>query len=148
MPAGRPTKYKPEYNEQARKLCLLGATDEELADFFEVHVDSIYEWKKTHPEFADALKLGKRIADANVAEKLYKRATGYSHEAVKIFADPKTGAEMVVPYTEHYPPDTTACIFWLKNRDKERWRDKHETEVSGKDGNSLVVEITRFGESK
>jgi hypothetical protein len=47
---------------------------------------------------------------------------------VKIVADAKTGAEHIVPYTEHYPPDTTACIFWPKNRRRDKWRDKHEIE--------------------
>ena len=62
-------------------------------------------------------------AFAEVAEKLFRRATGYSHEAVKIVADAKTKEQHIVPYVEHYPPDTTACIFWLKNRRPEAWRD-------------------------
>ena len=72
---------------------------------------------------------GKSRADAGVAASLFHRAKGYSHDAVKIVADAKTGAEHIVPYTEHYPPDTTACIFWLKNRRKNDWRDGHDVDV-------------------
>lgn len=120
----RPTKYKEEYADQALKLCRLGATDKDLADFFEVNEDTINEWKKVHAVFSESLKGGKQLADAEVANKLFHRATGYSHEAVKIVADAKTKEEHIVNYTEHYPPDTTAAIFWLKNRRPDIWRDR------------------------
>lgn len=131
--AGRPTKYDQAYDDKAYKLCLLGATDKELASFFEVNEDSIHEWKKVHPSFSESLKKGKDEADATVAQKLYHRATGYSHEAVKIVADAKSGAEHIVPFTEHYPPDTTAAIFWLKNRQRDKWRDRTEHDLTTKD---------------
>lgn len=148
MAGGRPSSYKPEYAEQARKLCRLGATDKELADFFGTSEQTINAWKKAHPGFLESLRAGKELADAEVADKLYRRATGYEHEAVKIVADAKTGAEHVVPYTERYPPDTTAAIFWLKNRRPDLWRDKVQNEHTGKDGAALVVEVVRFGEDK
>lgn len=131
MAIGRPSKYRAEFADQARKLCLLGATDKDLADFFDTTEQTVNAWKQAHPEFLESLKSGKSLADAVVAEKLYRRATGYEHEAVKIVADAKTGAEHTVPYTERYPPDTTACIFWLKNRQRDKWRDKVDTEISG-----------------
>ena len=81
---GRPTEYRPEYNEQARKLCLLGATDAQLADFFGVSETTINNWKLAHPEFLESLKAGKEKADALVAHALYHRAIGYKHDAVKI----------------------------------------------------------------
>lgn len=133
---GRPSKFKPEMAEQARKLSLLGATDRELADFFSVSLSTLSLWKVEHPEFSDALKLGKEAADARVERSLYQKAIGYSHDAVKIFADPKTGAEQLVPYTEHYAPDTTAAIFWLKNRRPQEWRDRQE--LTGADGKDLI----------
>jgi len=123
---GRPSSYKPEYAEQAEKLCKLGATDKEMADFFETTEQTINAWKKAHPEFLESLKRGKQEADANVAERLYQRATGYSHAAVKIVANATTGDVVQVPYTEHYPPDTTAAIFWLKNRAPQQWRDRQD----------------------
>lgn len=123
---GRPSTYRPKYAKQAYKLCLLGATDAELADFFGVNERTINRWKIAHEDFCQSLKAGKQEADATVAERLYRRALGYRHRAVKIVADAKTGTEHVVPYTEHYPPDTTAAIFWLKNRRPEQWRDRHD----------------------
>lgn len=128
MGAGRPTDYRSEYVEQAVKLARLGATDLDLADFFGCAESTIYCWKNDHPEFSEALRSGKQLADAEVADKLYKRATGYQHDAVKIVADAKTGLDHTVKYIEHYPPDTTACIFWLKNRRPDLWRDKQEVE--------------------
>lgn len=129
--AGRPTKYKKEYDEQVRKLCLLGATDEAIADFFGVSVKTLIEWRKVHPSFLQSTTQGKMLADADVAEKLYDRACGYSHEAVKIFN--QQGVEMVVPYTEHYPPDTQAASLWLRNRQPKLWRDKPEDATTGVD---------------
>src|SRR5215210_4497768 len=137
--AGRPRgsdTYKQEYAEQAEKLCRLGATDAEMAGFFGVNEQTINNWKIAHLDFLESLKRGKLEADANVASRLYQRAMGYSHAAVKIFND--GGQEMIVPYTEHYPPDTTAAIFWLKNRRPEQWRDKSQQELSGPGGSPLV----------
>jgi hypothetical protein len=126
---GRPTTYKPEYPELARKLCMLklGVIDKDLAEFFEVDVQTIYDWKNKYQEFAYAIKEGKINSDLNVAESLYRRATGYSHPAVKMFNN--NGEIIQADYTEHYPPDPTSMIFWLKNRQREHWRDKHELEL-------------------
>jgi hypothetical protein len=146
MPAGRPTDYLEEYNEQAKKLCLLGATDKELADFFDVAESTINLWKKTHPEFSESIKEGKLQADANVSERLYSRAMGYSHPEDKIFNN--AGSEMVVKTVKHYPPDTAAAIFWLKNRRPDKWRDKQEidnlhrhTDLSDEELNRRLAEL-------
>lgn len=90
-------------------------------------------WKQEHSEFSESLKRGKRDADANVADRLYQRAMGYSHEAVKIFMPAGAGEPVYAKYTEHYAPDTTACIFWLKNRRSDLWRDVQGRELTGKD---------------
>lgn len=129
MPAGRPTKYKPDYAGQAAKLCRLGATDADLADFFCVAISSIALWKTRHRDFSDALNLGKDEADKRVEQSLYHRAVGYTHDSVKIFN--VNGVPLEVPFKEHIPPDTTACIFWLKNRKPAEWRDRVHQEVSG-----------------
>lgn len=130
MPTGRPSKYQPEFLEQAKKLCTLGATDREMADFFKVSESTFYLWKLEHPDFSEALKVGKESADDRVEKSLYRRALGYTHDAVKIFHDKDAGTTEV-PYVEHYPPDTVACIFWLKNRRPDLWRDKQEVEHTG-----------------
>ena len=119
--AGQPTKYKDEYAKQAYKLCLLGSTDEDMADFFEVSKSTINNWKHDYPEFLDSIKRGKISADATVASRLYKRATGYEHDEDKIFNN--NGEPLVVPTVKHVQPDTTAAIFWLKNRQPKMWRD-------------------------
>lgn len=121
---GRPTEYKPEYAEQARKLTLLGAIIPELADFFEVSNQTIHNWRKQHSEFFDAIKKGKEIADANVARRLYERATGYSHKDVHI--SNYQGDITVTEITKQYPPETAAAIFWLKNRQPQKWREKQD----------------------
>lgn len=127
---GAPTLYKSEYSEQVEKLCLLGAVDTDLADFFNVCVATINNWKKDYPEFLESIKRGKYVADANVASKLYNRALGYEHAEDKIFND--QGVPLIVPTTKHYPPDTTAAIFWLKNRQPDKWREKQEIDHTTK----------------
>lgn len=141
--AGRPTKYKDEYCEQVEKLCKLGATDKEIADFFNVNIDTITEWKKVHYEFSVSIKKGKLLADANVAEALYKKATGFENEEVKIFQ--YEGEPVTVPFVAYYPPDTAAINIWLKNRrgrvkpqEGQRWADKVETGLTDSDGNDVV----------
>lgn len=123
---GRPSKYKPEFAGQAEKLCELGATDEELARFFGVEARTIYRWQAQHEEFCRSLKAGKEAADDRVERSLYHKAVGYKHDAVKIFMPAGAKEPVYAPYTEHVPPDTTAAIFWLKNRRKEDWRDRHD----------------------
>lgn len=100
----RPTKYKEEYEQQVYMLALLGATDKQMCKYFEVEEKTFNNWKKAHPSFFQSLKKGKDFADAKVAESLFKKACG----------DDKN------------PPDTIACIFWLKNRQPQLWRDKQE----------------------
>lgn len=134
----RPSKYKPEFSTQAAKLCALGATDSQLADFFEVAVSTISLWKVEHPEFSEALKLAKDEADAKVEQSLYRRAMGYEHDETDIRVVDKEIVQ--TPIRKHYPPDTTACIFWLKNRKAAQWRDKVEQIVSG--------ELTVTGQTK
>jgi len=127
---GRPSKYKEEYNDQVEKLCRLGATDKEIADFFNVCEATINNWKIDEPMFLESLKRGKAISDMNVADSLYKRATGYSHPDTK-FATHEGKITDREEYTKHYAPDPTACFFWLKNRQPEKWRDKQDIEHSG-----------------
>jgi len=130
MPAGRPTKYKAEYAEQAKKLCELGATDRQLADFFEVSESTLNLWKIDNKEFSESLKLGKEAPDALVERSLFQRAMGYSHEEDDIRV--VNGELVITPIIKHYPPDSTSLIFWLKNRKKDDWRNKQEIEQSGK----------------
>jgi hypothetical protein len=124
---GRPPTYKPEFAAQAAKLCKLGATDMDLADFFEVSTVSISNWKVSKPAFLEALKVGKALVDEQVERSLLNRALGYTYDAVKVLQ--YEGVPVYAPYRHHVPPDTTACIFWLKNRRAQAWRDVHQHEV-------------------
>lgn len=137
---GRPTKYKEEYAKQAEKICLLGATDEFLADYFEVCVATIANWKNDYPEFLDAIKRGKHDADQRVAESLFGRAVGYSHGETKVFNN--QGEIVTYDVVKHYAPDPTAAIFWLKNRQPSQWRDKQETQHSGS------IEVKQISDEK
>lgn len=139
MAGGRPPKYSQEYADQARKLCLLGATDEEIASFFDVEVRTIYRWKLDHDEFCQALKVGKAEADDRVERSLYQKAIGYRQQAIKIFMPAGKDDPVYAPYVEHMAPDTTAAIFWLKNRRSQDWRDKQDHEHSGPNGGPIQV---------
>lgn len=123
---GRPSSYKTEFAGQAAKLCQLGATDVDVADFFQVAVSTVYKWKHDYPEFSEALKSGKDAADERVERSLYHKAVGYSFDSEKVFN--YQGAIVRAPVREHVPPDTTAAIFWLKNRRANDWRDVHKIE--------------------
>lgn len=131
---GRPTKFDSGMIEQVEKLCMLGATDKEIADFFDISESTLNEWKHTFPEFSESIKNGKIKADLNVADSLYKRAMGYEHDEDVIFND--KGTPLVVATRKHYPPDTTAMIFWLKNRRSQNWRDKQDLDLTS-GGNTL-----------
>jgi hypothetical protein len=135
----RPSKFDPKYVEQVRKLSQDGWTDKEIADFLQVSLSTFYLWAKTYPEFSDAIKLGKEPVDNRVERSLLNRALGYTYPSVKVHVSKdKDGNPVVtkVPVLEHVPPDVTACIFWLKNRRREQWRDKHDHEIEA--GKSLA----------
>lgn len=141
---GRPSVYKPDYATQAEKLCALGATDQELAEFFSVDVRTVQRWRLQHEDFCRAVKSGKEASDERVERSLYQRAIGYDvteQQAIKVRVGTNQEEVRVVEVTRHVPPDTTAAIFWLKNRRPQAWRDKQEIDHAG----NLVVEIRRFG---
>lgn len=100
---GRPPKYRPEFAKQVTNYCLLGATNAELASAFGVDERTINRWLVTKPEFCQAVKEGREVADANVANSLYRKALN---------------------------GDTAAAFIWLKNRRPDLWRDKKEVEAT------------------
>lgn len=123
------TKYKPEYDEQAKKLCKLGAVDLDLADFFDIDIRTFYRWRARYPSFRQALKVGKKEPDDGVVRSLLQRAMGYSCPETRVFkVRDKDGNETLMGFDiiKHYPPDPTSCIFWLKNRLPAEWREKIE----------------------
>lgn len=128
----------PEVKELAADLCrIFGATDDQLAQVFKVTEQTVNNWKKADPEFFESLKGNKAKADNLVETALFRRATGFmrTRETLDKFGTP-------VALQEEIAPDTTAIIFWLKNRRPEEWRDKQEHEHSGKI-ESITVNVTR-----
>lgn len=101
---GRPPKYDEARLEEVTNYCLLGATDEELAVFLDISVATLYRYKAKYPAFCEAIKAGKEKADAQVVASLHGQALD---------------------------GNTTAAIFWLKNRRSQHWRDKVDHQHSG-----------------
>ena len=132
MAGEKNSKYKSEYNDLAYNYALLGVTDKQLAEFFDVCEATLNNWKNDHPSFLESLKKGKSQADAMVAKSLFQRALGYSHPETKIVTHNGaiTDSQDVV---KHYAPDTAAGIFWLKNRQPDIWRDKKEVSLDNGD---------------
>lgn len=126
-PNGRPTKYEGQKTiDRVKRFVELGATDVEIAQNLDVDEDTIYEWKNKHPEFSEALSKAKTIADSEVENALLKSAKGFSRKIQKFDQDGN-----LVDTLEELPPNPTSMIFWLKNRQRDRWRDKQDVEHSG-----------------
>jgi hypothetical protein len=118
---GRPTVYRPDFCERAHNYCRLGAINDELAGFFGVCPRTINNWMAVHPDFKAAVQSGRVIADAKVARGLYTRAVGYER---KVEREIVVGDERKrLTTTMHYPPNVQACMFWLRNRRRQTWRD-------------------------
>lgn len=142
----KPSKYIEEYAEQARKLCKLGAIDSDLAEFFHVSTVTIWNWTVRHPAFHEALKEGKNSFDDLVEMSLAKKARGFTVDTEKILV---VDNEVVRVQTKtYYPPDTGAIAFWLKNRRPEKWRDKHEIDVTKQVEHRFTLSIFETEEAK
>lgn len=125
---GRPSGCTPEVIRQAKLLAEMGATLNELAKFFGVVEETICFWQNTNKEFAQALKLGRDASDDRVERSLYAKAMGFEKTLEEELED-KEGNIRTVRKKIYIPPSDTAAIFWLKNRRKNEWRDRHEYEV-------------------
>lgn len=135
---GRPTSYHSEMCEQAHNYCLLGATNDELAGFFDVCPSTIDNWIARHADFGKAVRSGRVVADAKVARGLYSRAVGYDR---KVEREIVLGGELKsVTSTVHYPPSVQACIFWLRNRRRQTWHDAPNDAPSNTASNIAVLE--------
>lgn len=122
--AGRPSEYRPEYVTEVLQMAERGATDFEIADSLGVSVRTLYRWKAVHEDFRQSLKIAKDVADERVERSLYQRAIGYEQDAIKIFMPAGAEKPVIAQYVEKVAPDTTAQIFWLKNRKSAEWRDR------------------------
>jgi transposase-like protein len=128
---GRPSLYDPNLHPKlAFWLAQAGLTDEQIAEELAVHVNTLYEWRKVHPEFSESLKGGKATPDDEVEAALLRKAKGFKYV--------EGNKEKVAL------PDTTACIFWLKNRRPADWRDKRHHEVREDIHGPLTIVITEY----
>lgn len=126
---GRPTKFRPEFVEQARKLCLLGLTDSELADFFGIDEATIHRWKHTHKDFCESISTGKMLADSDVADSLYRSAVGGHFITEERPAGGENGPASVLPLKRQVAPSVQAQSLWLRNRQPRLWRDRIEVQA-------------------
>jgi hypothetical protein len=127
-------KYQDDFVRQVYGLALLGARDQDFADFFQVDVTTIDYWKQTRPDFMEALKEGKWEYDFKVVKSLGKRALGYEFtetETAEVYDKFGKHHTNVKTITKHIPADVTAIIFWLKNRQRALWADVNKTEIHG-----------------
>ena len=116
----RPTKFSDQLRSKMIALYEKGATDAEVAKEIGVSRTTLFNWRVKDAELLDTIKSSKSIADDLVESALFSRATGYKHPEEKIFV--YEGHPIRVPTTKHYPPDVTAGIFWLCNRQPDRWK--------------------------
>ena len=123
-----------------------GLTEEQIAENMGISRSTLSEWKNLYSDISDTLKRGKEVIDRQVENALLKRALGYEYEEVSekyelgILTERKVTKKQVVP-------DTTAQIFWLKNRKPSDWRDKPEGETE-QGGITIVNNIPRPDNSK
>lgn len=132
-----------------------GLTDEQISGNMGINVRTLYNWKKKCIPIFQSLKIGKEVADIEVENALRKKALGFreTEQAVSTrktveYENGKRVREITEPIVteveKYYPPDTTAQIFWLKNRKPEQWRDRQEQKV---DLTEAVRIIDSIGES-
>ena len=102
-----------------------GLTDEQIAGNIGINTSTLYDWKNKFPKISEALKKGKEVVDIQVENALLKRALGYEFQETRVEKSDKDGTK-IIQILKHIPADTTAQIFWLKNRRPDKWRDKPE----------------------
>lgn len=143
---GRPPDYHEAFCDLAFKMMLLGITKDDLADVLDVNRLTLDNWCAQYPDFLSAIMRGGRVANAQTAYSLYKRANGFEHEAVKIFMPAGAEEPVYAPYMEYHPPDTAAIKMLMVNREPDLWRDRRE--LTGKDGAPLVSDPKRLRTSE
>lgn len=116
-----------------------GLTDEQIAKNIGIATSTFYEWKKKELEFSEALKKGKEVIDFEVENALLKRALGYEYEE-EIYEN----GILTKKVKKQVAPDTTAQIFWLKNRKKEQWREKVEVVKTDEDLQNINKNISNI----
>lgn len=137
---GRKSGFNDKIRETILRLLKQGMTEDQISEVVGVSRRTLCNWKGKHQELLHAIKEAKFAADELVEASLYSRALGYSHPEVKVFCSKdETGAPEVVTHeiVKHYPPDTQAAMFWLRNRQPKRWAEKADgTDVNVTNNNN------------
>jgi hypothetical protein len=121
--------YKPEFAALAEKVCALGATLAELAEFFDVTPRSVTWWERRRPAFARAVQIGRARAKERVERSLFQRSVGYTFEGVTVVSSKDGRKPVQLRYQEHVPADPYAAAIWLKRNDPEQRREPREPRV-------------------
>lgn len=130
---GRPTKYNPKYhNPWVRSLAREGLTGKQIAAELGIAESTLYKWASENPEFSECINEGRESADAMVEAAMFRKAIGCTITETRMIGAPNGNGGVtpakVEKVTREVLPDTAACIFWLKNRQPDKWRDKREYE--------------------
>ncbi len=138
-----PIQYDPNrYPQYARALAMEGLTNEQIAERMGMTKRTLQNWRRDYPEFSAAIKIGKEESDSQVEMSLFKRAMGYTITEEKTIINPD-GSTRIETVEKEVAPDTTAQIFWLKNRQRQKWMDVNRTEMTGPNGNPIAVKILK-----
>ena len=145
---GQRPMFSVEVLDQVTELSMLGATNAQLALFFGRSAMTIDGWLRKYPEFIEARKRGGIIADMKASGSLFKRGNGFYYEEEEMkYVNKKWVTFMVKKYCI---PDTTALIFWLKNRQRELWTDVHRVQHGGtinhEHQNVEDIDVTKLSE--
>jgi hypothetical protein len=132
---GRPSVFSEDICEKIFSYAAVGMTENRICAAIGITEQTFNNWKRQYPGFFESLRHAKDSADEMVESALLRRAKGYSHPAVKIHFD-EFGTR-TESYMEHYPPSEAAAIFWLKNRQRAKWRDVSARELSGPNGGPI-----------
>lgn len=141
---GRPSKAETVNLEQVYHLCLLGLPNSELCEFLKISQDTFYNWINSWPQFSETLTLGRQGAGGEIAQTLFRRAKGWTHEedvikvlpgkitsshsSLTVVGTTKNSSIVRVRMMKHYPPEVSAITYFLNNRFKEYWKNKNEDE--------------------
>jgi hypothetical protein len=147
--ADNANKFQPEYVEQARKICALGAVDIEIADFFNVTVPTIFNWRHKYPKFEEACRVGKKPCNARAERSLYHRSVGFWYEEEKVYcfwdAEKKKVHEHRTTVRKFVIPDSSAAVQWLKIREPEKYHAIQEAfEAGHADTRPALEELLRL----
>ncbi|MBL7545611.1 MAG: helix-turn-helix domain-containing protein [Bdellovibrionaceae bacterium] len=137
---GRPSLFNDAIREKIIALAEQGKTNEQIAEIIGVHVRTIENWQGKHKDLMWALREAKLSADELVEASLFSRAVGYTHPEEKSFC--YEGVVVTHNTQKHHPPDIQAAMFWLKNRQPDKWREKQPGEDDKKvtlDGSITVT---------